>query len=610
MEEEGYKKMSTLSLTETTILQYTSEESFFRGREYYRQGAVLSLVRRGMTLQAEVQDSMPQPYVARCIFGTDGAITATCTCHYHGSGWCKHIVATCLAAIHQPEKIEERPTIEALLSDLNREQLQAMLVKLVEREPPLIELTEIETIKGQLASLGLDSPEPVPPPPLETSPQSAQADSKVVRRQVRSIMHSLDHMRASEAYGYVGAVVNEVDRLLDQAWKLIKADNGRPALKLLEAITEEYISDWTELDDSDGELSQFFYELGPAWTEALLSADLSPEERGLWADQLYTWQDDISDYGVDDALAAAHQAALQGWDYPPLQRVLQGNITQQRAWDGEVPVCANDLAKARLSVLERRGRLQEYLYLAEAESQSEKYATMLVRLDHTQEAADYGRKHLRTAQEALSLARTLYDHGERELGLQIAEHGLTLERPIVLLAHWLRDTAATMGKMTLALSTAEILFREELNLANYLRAGELAGVRWPQRGPELLDYARHTKSYSPQGLVDVFLYEGLIDDAIAAVEYGGSYDLIRRVVEAAMDSRPDWVIKVCQHQAEPIMDGNKSQYYDKAIDWLAKARTAYRRMGREQEWQAYLAERLDLHRRQRKLVPLLEALRK
>jgi hypothetical protein len=33
-------------------------------------------------------------------------------------------------------------------------------------------------------------------------------------------------------------------------------------------------------------------------------------------------------------------------------------------------------------------------------------------------------------------------------------------------------------------------------------------------------------------------------------------------------------------------------------------------MNREQEWQAYLVERLDLHRRQRKLVPLLEALRK
>ncbi len=600
--------MSMQPLTEITILQYASEESFLQGREHYQQGAVLSLVKLGMMLRAEVQDNASQPYIVRCIFSTDATITATCTCSYHSTGWCKHIVATCLAAIHQPERIDEHPPIQILLADLNREQLQAILVKLVEWEPRLIEAIEIEIIERQLASSGSGRPESVPSP--EPSSQPTQADAKIVRRQVRSIMHSLDHMRASEAYGYIGAVVNEVDRLLDQAWKLIEADNGRPALKLLEAITEEYVSDWTELDDSDGELSQFFYDLGHAWTEALLSADLLPEERGLWADQLYTWQDDISDYGVDNALTAAHQAALQGWDYPPLQRVLQGNITKQRAWDGEVPLCADELTKARLRVLERRGRLQEYLYLAEAEGQTEEYTTMLVRLDRTQEAADYGRKHLRTAQEALALARALYDHGEHELGLQIAEYGLTLERPIVPLAYWLRETAATMDKMTLAFSTAEMLFREELNLANYLRAGELAGAKWPNRRPDLLDYARHTNSYSPQGLVDIFLYEKLIDDAIAAVEYGGSYDLVRRVVEAAMDSRPDWVIQACRKQAEPIMDGNKSQYYDKAADWLSKARIAYQRAGREQEWQAYLAERLDLHRRQRKLVPLLEALRK
>lgn len=597
--------MLTLPLTETTIIQYASEESLVRGRTYYRQGVVLSLVKRGMTLRGDVQDKELLPYIVRCSFGSNGAITATCTCSYDGSGWCKHIIATCLAAIHQPEKIEERSTIEALLSDLNREQLQKILVKLIEREPALIEVIEGEAIEGELASLGLNSPVTE----ISSSPRNAQVDTKAAYRQVGSIMHSLDHMRSSEAYWHTGEVVNAVDGLLDQAWKLIEADDGRPALKLLEAITEEYVSDWTDLDDSDGELSEFFYQLGPAWTEALLSADLSHEERRSWAVQLETWQKDIGDYGVDDALTGACQAALQGWDYPPLQRVLQGSDTKQKGND-EVPEYADELAQARLSILERRGHLQEYLYLAEAERQVKEYVTMLVRLDRTQEAADYGRNHLRNGQDALSLAQALYDHGEHELGLQIAEHGLTLEKPITHLAHWLRDIAAAMGKAALALSTAEILFREELNLANYIRAGELAGVQWPLRSPDLLEYARHTKVYSPQGLVDVFLYEGLIDDAIATVEYGGSYDLIRRVVDAAMDARPEWVIQVCRQQAEPIMDGNKSQYYDKAADWLARARTAYRRMKREQEWQVYLAERLDLHRRQRKLVPLLEALRK
>ncbi len=602
--------MLTLPLTETTILQYISEESFARGRECYRQGVVLSLAKRGMTLWGDVQDEELLPYIIRCVVSSDGAITATCTCSYAESGWCKHIIATCLAAIHQPEKIEERPTIEALLSDLNSEQLRKLLVQLTEEKPHLVKVIEVKAIEEQLALLSLNSPVTEASSSPKISSQTAQVDTKAVRRQLRAVMHSLDHIRPSEAYWYTGGVINAVDHLLDQAWKLIEADDGRPSLKLLTAITEEYISNWTQLDDSDGELGEFFYQLGSAWTEALLSADLSYEERRSWTAQLEAWQNDIGNYGIDDALTAACQAALQGWDYPPLQCVLQGSATKQRAWYGEVPGCADELAQARLRVLERRGHLQKYLYLAEAERQVKEYVTMLVRLDRAQEAADYGRKHLSNAQDALSLAQALYKHNECELGLQIAEYGLTLEKPIVPLAHWLRDTAAAMGKAALALSTAELLFREELNLANYLRAGELAGVQWPQRSPDLLEYARHTRVYSSQGLVDVFLYEGLIDDAIAVVEHGGSYELIRRVVDAAMDARPEWVIQVCRQQAEPIMDGNKSQYYDKAVDWLARARMAYRRMHREQEWQAYLAERLDLHRRQRKLVPLLEALRK
>ncbi len=65
----------------------------------------------------------------------------------------------------------------------------------------------------------------------------------------------------------------------------IKADEGRQALTALEAITEEYMSEWENLDDSDGEASSFFNGLGKAWTEAVLSAELTREERQQWADQ-------------------------------------------------------------------------------------------------------------------------------------------------------------------------------------------------------------------------------------------------------------------------------------------------------------------------------------
>jgi len=195
-----------------------------------------------------------------------------------------------------------------------------------------------------------------------SSLQLAQVDAKAVRRQVKSILHGLDRMRSSEAYWYVGSVVNEVRQLLEQGWTLIQADNGRGALTLLSAITEAYVSDWTNLDDSDGEASGFFQDLGPIWTEALLSADLSPKERKVWANKLETWQQEIDDYGVEEVFEAAHEAVHRGWDDPQLQHVLQGTHNENDTWDVEVP----ELTVARLHILERRGRLQEYLQLARA----------------------------------------------------------------------------------------------------------------------------------------------------------------------------------------------------------------------------------------------------
>jgi hypothetical protein len=61
-------------------------------------------------------------------------------------------------------------------------------------------------------------------------------------------------------------------------------------------------------------------------------------------------------------------------------RVLRGEIADRGAWEGEAPDYADALTIARLHVLERQGRFQEYLYLAEAEGQTERYMTMLVRL--------------------------------------------------------------------------------------------------------------------------------------------------------------------------------------------------------------------------------------
>jgi uncharacterized Zn finger protein len=108
----------------------------------------------------------------------------------------------------------------------------------------------------------------------------------------------------------------------------------------------------------------------------------------------------------------------------------------------------------------------------------------------------------------------------------------------------------------------------------------------------------------------VFLHEGLIDDAITALDPYASHTLVEQVVDAALQaqSQLDWIIQACRKQAEYIMDRGKAELYRSAANWLAKARTAYRALGHEEEWQSYLNELLSLHGRKYKLVPMLKAL--
>jgi uncharacterized Zn finger protein len=56
------------------------------------------------------------------------------------------------------------------------------------------------------------------------------------------------------------------------------------------------------------------------------------------------------------------------------------------------------------------------------------------------------------------------------------------------------------------------------------------------------------------------------------------------------------------------MNAGQSQYGYHAVGWLERAPTAYRMVGCESEWQAYLGEIRERHGRKYKLVGLLKGL--
>lgn len=592
-------------LTEAVISRRTTDSSFERGHDYYSEGAVLEIARRGNRLLAEVEGSSYDPYQVSVTLDEHGIVDTRCTCPYDWGGDCKHIVAVLLTYIHSSEEMEEQPSVETMLADLDRDQLQALILELVEYQPSLADVIQsrVSVMQAKVTAMSSDS--------AASSPRERrrQLDPDSFRRQVRTALHSLDRMRPSEAYWHVSEVVGGLREILEKARAFIEANDGNDALIILEVVTDEYMDGWELLDDSDGEVGAFFDGLGPLWTEAILLADLTLAEREELTDRLDKWQSELSDYGIDDVFNAAREAAIQGWDSPPLKRVLKGEITKLGAWEEEAPWHIDDLAAARLNILARQGRTQEYLYLAEAEGQIERYLTMLAQLGRIQEAVDNGLAYMTTADEALSLAQALHEKREIESALRVAEHGLKLHGEHAALARWVRDVASNTGESEKALDAAMIVVRETPSLADYQTAQTLAGKRWPELREELLAHLRQIQSLYTTARVDIFLHEELIDDAIAMVRDGyHDYTLLGRVADAAISTQPDWVIRTCRKQAEDIMDVGKANVYHHAANWLRRARSAYLAADRESEWQEYLTDLLDQHRRKYKLRPMLEEL--
>jgi uncharacterized Zn finger protein len=590
-------------LTETDIRDRATDSSFERGRDYYIDGAVLEIARRENRLTAEVEGSSYEPYQVTIALGQRGIEKAYCTCPYDWGGDCKHIVAVLLTYIHSSEEVEELPSVEDMLADLDRDQLQDLILKLVERQPGIANLIQqqLPPMQGKAVQDTADS---------GSSPRQRQSplDSESLRRQVHAVLHRLDHVRLSELDSRAHEVAHGLDKILEKARTFVEANDGRNALIILEALTQGIVDELESVYDPHGEVIDTFDDMKPLWTEAVLVADLTLAERMELAEKMDDWESKLNQYYAEDVFSAPQAAAIQGWDHPPLQRVLEGNITNLGAWEDEAPWFADDLAVARLNVLARQGRFQEYLYLAEAEGQMDLYLTMLARLGRIQEAVDNGIQYMESAGEALSLAQALHEKGETESALRVAEHGLKLQGGHSELLRWIRDVSAGAGLSEKALTSAIDTFREDLNLENYKAVESLAGERWPELRDKLLESLRQIKLTYPGAQVYIFLYEGLIDDAIAALGNCDSYVLVEEVVDAASSSHHDWVISACRQQAESIMNAAKSNAYYHAARWLQKARTAYLATGREAEWQQYLADLLDRHRRKSSLIPLLEDL--
>jgi uncharacterized Zn finger protein len=103
-------------LTEAQVRKLGSPQSFERGKNYYRDGAILEPVRQGLELRAQCAGSEYAPYEVSATLAQHGIAAVACTCPYDHGGACKHIVALLLTYVHEPQTFHVIPPLETLLA--------------------------------------------------------------------------------------------------------------------------------------------------------------------------------------------------------------------------------------------------------------------------------------------------------------------------------------------------------------------------------------------------------------------------------------------------------------------------------------------------------------
>ncbi len=613
--------MASSELTEASIRAGASEKSFARGQELFRRGAVSDTAIQGNTVSGLCEGSESPFYRVRAELDGGGVRSASCTCPYDFGGYCKHIVALLLAYARNPSQFALRRDPTELLSDLSREQLISLVTKLLSEHPDLSNLVE--------AALAAPS---VTGGRKPSAARRKKVDAEVYRRRVRGIMHGLDHMRASEAYWHVGGLVEELRGVERSAREFLDAGAPESALRILLTLVEESHGGFDYIDDSNGELGNYLDGLGETLAEVILSLDLDEDEREDIVSDLDDLHDRLSDYGVE-GLNVAIMAAQYGWGEPqegPARRTdadddagdewdepdggwddedegapAAGSDWYAPAWSREDP--AQVLTRAKLNVLERQGRADEYLALCLRAGAHLRYALKLVELDRLPEAVSHALKHLNVAGEAFTLAQHLRESGHLDEAIRIGECGLRLGGQKAALGQWLGAIEEAQGRTKQALEAWLAAFREAPSLPAWQTVKRLAGPRWNRLKPEVM--ASLEKFYDKQPLAEVLVEEQEWDAAIrVADKHAGDQRVAVTVADALVARRPEWVIRASVKQAEGLIAPTKSNLYPAAADWLRRAKAAYARTGRADEWRKYLVQLKEQYRRRPALMAQLERL--
>ncbi len=554
-------------ITKSILQSLSLPVSFARGHELFLSDAVFDTARQGNLLTGKCEGSSAPFYQISVQLDEGGIQEAFCTCPYDRGGYCKHIIALVLAYIHHPDAFSEQKNIEELLGEMDKDALMRLIVQMVAKNPDLYAWLQTAIPAASARSKPVQS----------RSKRKTEVSKSVYKRQIQGILHSLRGYRMSEAYWMMGGMVNQLGEVRDSASEFLEAGDAQGALVILTTLLMEVSGSFDQFDDSDGELSGFFSGLALPLIETILSANLNKTERRRLYQELEPVIQELSAYGIDD-LDGILAALNRGWSGEMLDEL------EDYSFDETI------LIEAKLNILERQNRTEEYLELCLETGEYQCYILKQIELGEFEKAIEIAWKTLTQADAALVVAKALRNAGHLPDALRLAEKGLGLSGSKHDLGVWLGPIEEAQGQIEPAIQAYQAAFMSQPSLEVYTSLKNLSGEKWEN----LKGFLVQTMQALPYTdvLVDVYLFEEAWDEAIVITDQAGewNYSLIEKVTDAVLPFRPDWVIQASRKQAEGLIAKTQSKYYAIATGWLAKMKKAYLASDRKTEWLAYLED--------------------
>lgn len=614
-------------LTWDDLQAWAESKIVSRGKSYQRSGHVQGLARTPSGgLVAWVEGS--QKYATRVEF-EDGALDSDCSCPYGDT--CKHAVAVVLEYLDHIKKGIEIPqvtgqdrriglreefpedevwddeedkemgsgkavdkSLETFLEQQTKAQLIALLKNLAERYPLVREALQDQSnlSKGTVGKM-----------------------VNAVRKEIRDLSAKPGWTNHWNDEGFIP----DYSRVKDRLEALLARGHADEVVALGKELLEAGTSQ-VEMSHDEGETAEEISSCLDVVFQALPQSSLPPSEQMLWAMEVSLEDEYDLCQGVE--IFWEQKQTVADWNI--LAEELIKRLNQFPSAKGDDGFSRNyrrdKLSNWVIHALGNAGRYEEIIPLCEQEAEKTGSYIRLVDLfkeaKRWEEAEQWIHKGIKATQKqwpgiADRLRTALREMREKE--------GDWLSVAAFRAEDFFREPALnTFEELRKAAEQADVWPAVKAGAMYYLEDGKVPWTEpaWPLPETSVKERIERRPRQFPiiEALIDIAIAEKRPDDVIRwydqrktkGIGWGWSESRDDKIAVALVDCYPDRALGIWKRLAENQIALTKPKAYTTAAGYLRKVHHVLKKLGKEREWQGYLAELRQTNARKIRFIEILD----